>query len=151
MLSAAQIQEDFMTTTARQEQTPSPLPEKSGWYAEIDRRLSFHYEGAPGGALPTKFSVTELKNAYRREPDGVALVAEDMRQPEFLQDSKGMDAPQLGSLIHLVLQHVDLSLPPEEAAEEAAAPVAAAGVYHRSAGGGSPARTGHAVFILAAV
>lgn len=38
-----------------------------------------------------------------------------------------MDAPQLGSLIHLVLQHVDLSLPPEEAAEEAAAPVARQG------------------------
>ncbi len=121
VLSAAQIQEDFMTTAARQEQASPALPQGGGQYAEIDRRLSFRYEGAPGGALPTKFSVTELKNVYRREPDGVALVEEDMRQPEFLQDSKGPDAPQLGSLIHLMLQHVDLSLPPEEAAEETAA------------------------------
>lgn len=119
VLSPAQIQDDFLSTTARQETALPPMPESGGWYKEIDRRLSFQYQGAPGGVLPTKFSVTELKNAYQREPDGVALVAEEMRQPEFLQDSKGLDAPQLGSLIHLVLQHVDLSLPPEEAAEEA--------------------------------
>lgn len=117
VLSAAQIQEDYETLTARQQQEAPPLPVGGGYAQEIDRRLSFHYAGAPGGPLPTKLSVTELKNAFQREPDGVPLMAPEMCQPDFLQQSDGPDAPQLGTLVHLVMQHMDWGLPPEQAVD----------------------------------
>lgn len=120
VLSPAQIREDFRTVCEPVQSEPFLTETNEERYREIDRRLSFCYREEAGGDLPTKFSVTEVKNAYRRETDGVPLVAEELRLPDFLRDSTGADAPQLGSLVHLVLQHTNFKLPPNEAAEEAA-------------------------------
>jgi ATP-dependent helicase/nuclease subunit A len=87
---------------------------ESKYKAEIDRRLSWNYRLFMASSIPAKISVTELKNKFYKE------VLEDdeqiqgsikqkimLRKPQFLLEEK-KTAAQKGTLMHLVMQHIDL-------------------------------------------
>lgn len=87
---------------------------ESKYKAEIDRRLSWNYRLFIASSIPAKISVTELKNKFYKE------VLEDneqiqgsikqkiiLRKPQFLLEEK-KTAAQKGTLMHLVMQHIDL-------------------------------------------
>lgn len=87
---------------------------ESKYKAEIDRRLSWKYRLIMSSSIPAKISVTELKNKFYKEvleEDGQmqGSIKEKimLRKPQFLLEEK-KTAAQKGTLMHLVMQHIDL-------------------------------------------
>lgn len=71
---------------------------------EINRRLSWQYPYQKAARIPAKVSVTELKRQFEldyRQPL--------MKKPLFLQEKKGLSAPEIGTALHFVMQHLDFS------------------------------------------
>ncbi len=86
---------------------------------EIDHRLSWQYAYQGATQIPAKVSVTELKRQFslqntedsgflssdrRIEPFSAPLV----KKPKFLEEKKGLSAAEKGTIMHFVLQHLDL-------------------------------------------
>lgn len=86
---------------------------------EIHHRLSWQYAYNGATQIPAKVSVTELKRQLsiqntedsgflsserRIEPFSVPLV----KKPKFLEEKKGLSAAEKGTIMHFVLQHLDL-------------------------------------------
>lgn len=100
---------------------------------EIERRLCWEYAGRRAAEIPAKLSVTELKRRFASEfseeigsligtggeglPGGSgSVVSIDtrkytpvIRRPSFLSESKGLSASEAGSLLHFVMQHLDMA------------------------------------------
>lgn len=80
----------------------------------IKKRLDWVYPGSSLAGFPAKFSVSELKNHYRKmsqDPAGADLIRHfrrNSRRPAFLREQKGLDAAEKGSALHLVMRHLDL-------------------------------------------
>lgn len=78
----------------------------------IARRLDYRYPFAKAEKIPTKISVTELKRIQNFELDADAAVLYDaalIDTPAFLQETRGLSAAQRGSVMHFVMQHLDLT------------------------------------------
>lgn len=80
--------------------------------APIRERLAFSYPYLPS-ALPAKLSVSEIKRRLATgDEDGTAsLVPQSWSKPAFVQAKTEHGALKRGTLTHLVMQNVDLSLP----------------------------------------
>ncbi len=78
----------------------------------IIKRLEWKYPYIKAGQFPVKLTVTELKRLF-------AVSAEDdynpmyipalIKKPRFLESSSNMSAAEKGTILHYVLQHLDLS------------------------------------------
>lgn len=89
-----------------------PLP-PSGDAAWVDARLSWHYPHTEESVIPAKLSVTEIKRRFAEESaelDSSTAYIEDaaFRRPRFLQQSTSMTNTEFGTLMHTVMQHLDL-------------------------------------------
>lgn len=85
----------------------------SGDAAWVNARLSWHYPHTEESAVPAKLSVTEIKRRFAEESaelDGSAAYIEDasFRRPRFLQQSTSMTNTEFGTLMHTIMQHLDL-------------------------------------------
>ncbi len=89
--------------------------ENSPHYQEIRRRLSFKYPYTASVNVPTKLSVTELKNLGNKEfpklrykiPTLVDMFIYDERDNTF-NLNKEITGAEIGSLLHYVMEHLDL-------------------------------------------
>jgi len=89
--------------------------ENSPHYREIGRRLSYIYPYAASANVPTKLSVTELKNLEDKEfsklrykiPTLVDIFNYNENDDKFLLD-KEISGAEIGTLLHFVLEHLDL-------------------------------------------
>lgn len=86
---------------------------------EIERRLGWEYPYTRMSTVPAKLSVTELKRRLEREYLQDAGTFETMvpagdltymiKKPLFLEEKKGLSAAEKGTVLHFVMQHLDLT------------------------------------------
>lgn len=80
---------------------------------ELDRRLHWFYPLKDLTKLPAKLAVTEIPSSPITPPaeeEAVPLFRPKIkRKPLFLQGKEVFSPAQLGSLVHLVMQHLDFS------------------------------------------
>ncbi len=85
-----------------------------GMYSdEIAKRLEWEYMYGKSAKLPVKLSVTELKRRVNVEFAEEYLPAEEFirplaAKPSFMEESKGFSAAEKGSILHFVMQHLEL-------------------------------------------
>ncbi|MDQ0203888.1 helicase-exonuclease AddAB subunit AddA [Pectinatus haikarae] len=77
--------------------------------AWVEERLNWQYSKAAGVQLPSKLSVTEIKRRFEPEPDTENIFsADEYARPRFLQEKTAMTGIEYGTLMHSVMQHLDL-------------------------------------------
>ncbi|MGE5627307.1 MAG: 3'-5' exonuclease, partial [Solirubrobacterales bacterium] len=70
-------------------------------YEEVKKKLEWEYDFSSLGNIPAKISVSELKSEGIKYP--VIL-----KKPGFLEKSKRITGAEKGTIMHLVMQHLDL-------------------------------------------
>lgn len=78
---------------------------------EVNRRLNWIYKYKEASKIPAKFSVSELKRRFDLiDVEGSVNVVEpvQLKKPLFLRGKKGMTAAERGTVLHLILQHIDI-------------------------------------------
>ena len=85
----------------------------SDFKEEIKERLEWEYSFKTASTLPAKISVTELKRLSNMElmDEEAGKLYEPSslnKKPRFLQDIKGLSASEKGTVMHSVMQHLDL-------------------------------------------
>ena len=78
---------------------------------EIIRRLQWEYPYKLMNALPVKITVSELKRRYDSSlsEEGTNMYLPPLVQkPRFLEESKKMSAAEKGTIMHFVMQHLEL-------------------------------------------
>lgn len=83
---------------------------------EIIKRLEWEYRYKEAARLPVKLSVTELKRRVGAEFAEEYLPMQTFGpkpagKPSFLDQSRGFSAAEKGSILHFVMQHLDLAGP----------------------------------------
>lgn len=83
---------------------------------ELDRRLNFVYRYQSSYSIPSKLSVSEIKRKHQKElvdEDAVQLYKEiEFRKPAFLAGEEKLSGAQKGTIMHLVMQHLDFGREP---------------------------------------
>lgn len=91
-----------------QQQAESYSPYKD----EIVRRLQWEYPYRLMNAIPVKITVSELKRRFQSslEEENSSMYLPPLRKkPSFLEGSKKMSAAEKGTIMHFVMQHLELS------------------------------------------
>lgn len=87
-----------------------------GFGEEVARRLGWQYQHAALHGKHSKVSVSELKRRFEIVDEEAAPLNPWQRpallRPAFMQQQVGLSQAEIGSAIHLLLQHVDLGAPP---------------------------------------
>lgn len=84
--------------------------EISEYNSEINRRLSWEYKYKKSCSIPAKYSVSELKRKFSiiEEEDTKSLInSSNLKKPLFLQKNKSISSAEKGTLVHLVMQHIN--------------------------------------------
>ncbi|NLU53046.1 MAG: helicase-exonuclease AddAB subunit AddA [Clostridiaceae bacterium] len=80
---------------------------------EIERRLSWQYPYSKVSAIPAKVSVTELKRRfdlhYSEENNVLPGLPMLVKKPMFLEEKKGLSSAEKGTVLHFIMQHLNLS------------------------------------------
>ncbi|UWG96224.1 helicase-exonuclease AddAB subunit AddA [Dehalobacter sp. DCM] len=78
--------------------------------ADIHRRLGWQYPYIQSTRMSPKVTVTELKRRFEAEQtlETDAWKQPLIRKPMFLEAKKGLNAAEAGTVMHFVMQHLDL-------------------------------------------
>jgi len=68
--------------------------------SEVKRKLEWEYKLLKLGTIPSKISVSELKNYSE-------IKLPELKRPSFLEKNKKITAALKGTILHLVMQHID--------------------------------------------
>jgi len=85
-----------------------PATENESW---VNARLNWSYPAAGTQNVAAKLSVTEAKRRFAAEADPAAnlLTAQALsKRPRFIQQDKGLTGNEYGTLLHSIMQHVNL-------------------------------------------
>ncbi|GIM29382.1 ATP-dependent helicase/nuclease subunit A [Clostridium polyendosporum] len=77
----------------------------------ILKRLDFKYTYERSTILPANISVSDLKRTAYNEGEGETLhiyKVDTLKKPLFLQEEKGLSPAERGTVIHFVMQHLNL-------------------------------------------
>ena len=78
--------------------------------ATINERLEWQYPHQQSAYIPSKISVTEIKQGqYKRLEELSVKVPPLVKLPKFIEGTKDFTAAEKGTILHFVLQHLDLS------------------------------------------
>ncbi|WP_432718533.1 helicase-exonuclease AddAB subunit AddA [Pectinatus frisingensis] len=77
----------------------------------VDKRLAWHYPHLPDSHIPSKLSVTEIKRRFSSEDENAVniFVNNEYTRPRFLQKKSTLTGIEYGTLMHTVMQHLDLT------------------------------------------
>lgn len=85
----------------------------SEYWQEVQRRLNFEYQYKMSSKLPTKLTVTELKRRFNGdlndENSTHVFTPGIVKKPGFLEEEKGLTGAEKGTIMHLIMQHLDLN------------------------------------------
>jgi ATP-dependent helicase/nuclease subunit A len=86
----------------------------SDYFEEINRRLNWEYKYIEASRIPVKISVTELKRRYAfesfEEYSAFSVYTPTLiERPAFMEESKGLSAAEIGTVLHFVMQRLDLN------------------------------------------
>lgn len=91
----------------------SQVIHNSEYWQEIQRRLGWEYKYKMSSKLPTKLTVTELKRRFNEdlndENSTQVFTPGIVKKPGFLQEEKVLTGAEKGTIMHLIMQHLDLS------------------------------------------
>lgn len=80
---------------------------------EIQRRLGWEYKYKMSSKLPTKLTVTELKRRFNEdlndENSTQVFTPGIVKKPVFLQEEKVLTGAEKGTIMHLIMQHLNLN------------------------------------------
>lgn len=100
-----------------------PVKRAAGAEDEVKRRLEWNYPWRPETVRPAKLAATEL--LQQSEPAAFDAVPigpyrpKLIRHPRFMQETAPLGSAEYGSVIHLVMQHIDWNATdPEEVRQE---------------------------------
>lgn len=83
---------------------------------ELDRRLSFIYPYDMSHRIPAKLSVSEIKRKFNEaladEEASTLFKTVELRRPVFLQRENKMTGAEKGTIMHLMMQHIDFTAEP---------------------------------------
>lgn len=79
-------------------------------YKEVDKRLSFEPVKILSEYKPIKISVSSLKKEDDHEPYSLAKMYD---APKFMLDENTVTPTEIGSAVHLVLEKIDMNMPPD--------------------------------------
>lgn len=89
---------------------------ESSYKTEIYRRLGWEYRYIESSKIPAKLSVSEIKRRFYEEilDENSALIEQNkeavsLRKPVFMEKKKKFTPAERGTLMHLVMQHIDIS------------------------------------------
>lgn len=105
-----------------------PYGEPSPYRKEVEKALHWVYPHGKATGQLAKMTVSEIKRRFDRlvreeEPvTEVVYLPALTERPRFIQEKKGLTAAEIGTAVHLVMQHLDLtaSLSPEGVREQIA-------------------------------
>lgn len=88
-------------------------PEDNAIINEIERRLRWEYPYIEASTIPAKISVTELKRRFNAQsgqgdPSLPAYDTSLVKKPGFLEEKKGLSNAEKGTIMHFIMQHLDL-------------------------------------------
>lgn len=101
--------QDFLSEFAFMEDKQS---EQSEYKEEIARRLQWEYPYKLMNALPVKITVSELKRSFDLGFDEQSVnmfVPTLVKKPMFLEEGRSMSAAEKGTIMHYVLQSIDIT------------------------------------------
>lgn len=78
---------------------------------EILKRLDFKYVYEKSTILPANISVSDLKRTAYNEGEGETLhvyEVDTLKKPLFLQEEKGLSPAERGTVVHFIMQHLNL-------------------------------------------
>lgn len=111
-LDEDQVEEQSENLSFEKIQKEAEEQEASLYKDEIERRLSWEYKYKEASNIPAKLSVTELKrlafNPANDEYTTNMFASRLLKKPSFLEEEKGLTAAERGTVIHFVMQHLDL-------------------------------------------
>jgi ATP-dependent helicase/nuclease subunit A len=88
------------------------IPERK-YLEEVRRRLEWRYPYEKSSAIPAKLSVTEIKRMAQADLEDdytrSIFLPPLVREPVFLGENRGLTPAEKGTVMHLVMQHIDLS------------------------------------------
>ena len=90
-----------------------PEDDSTAGFEEIKRRLEWRYGYKKSCEIPAKLSVTELKRLFNIVSSDQQLASELqlpplVARPAFMESSKGLSQAEIGSVMHFIMQHLDL-------------------------------------------
>lgn len=90
----------------------TPLPDH-GHGDLLRQRFNWVYGAKAATTAPAKMSVSELKRklAIETDPDAVPYLSLTPSRPSFVRGKEGLTAAEVGTAMHMLMQHVDLSQP----------------------------------------
>ncbi len=110
--------QDFLSEFAFMEDKHS---EKSEYRDEIARRLQWEYPYKLMNALPVKITVSEIKRRTDfgfDEQSSNIFVPTLVKKPMFLEESRYMSAAEKGTIMHFVMQNLDIAKSSKEQLEQ---------------------------------
>ncbi|MGG3563515.1 helicase-exonuclease AddAB subunit AddA [Neobacillus rhizosphaerae] len=125
LLNAEEIKNQELTLEIEQDhfmemvQKTEPVPVESLFAEEIQDRLTWEYSHPSAAIHRSKQSVSEIKRSREiaDEHSGTELVRQFKKtiskRPKFMQE-KQLSPAERGTAMHMVMQHVDLSIPISE-------------------------------------
>ncbi|MFZ5969584.1 MAG: helicase-exonuclease AddAB subunit AddA [Bacillota bacterium] len=83
--------------------------EEGPWADLVNERLNWQYPYPMTAKIPSKLSVTEIKQIMVKEITPMGMnIPSLIRMPQFLDKDKKFSGVEKGTIIHFVMQHVDL-------------------------------------------
>ncbi|MDI3533895.1 MAG: ATP-dependent helicase/nuclease subunit [Thermosediminibacterales bacterium] len=90
----------------------SPIESQSEYKEIVGKNLSWSYPYSKIAGRPAKISVSELKDKLRVEyVEDICFplyLSQTYLRPQFLKEAKGLTAAEQGSVVHIVMQHINL-------------------------------------------
>lgn len=82
---------------------------------EVDRRFKWEYEYNNSINIPSKMSVSDIKKVSFKSIDTLTYkIPSIVKMPKFLEGKKPFTKAEIGTIIHFVMQHLNLSIPIEK-------------------------------------
>ncbi|MGL5245341.1 MAG: helicase-exonuclease AddAB subunit AddA [Sarcina sp.] len=78
---------------------------------EIEKRLNFKYKYYESCNMPSNISVSDIKKAEYEDVEEVYSMYKNSikKKPKFIQEDKGLSSAEKGTIIHFVMQNLDLN------------------------------------------
>lgn len=108
------VSKSTKSTSETDESAGTTAESVSNSSTELIRRLEWNYPYKALTAVPAKISVTELKRRFadaedeQQEASGL-FAYPVVGKPLFMEPDSGLDAARKGTIMHFVMQHVELS------------------------------------------
>lgn len=86
--------------------TPTSLKE------EVDKRFDWSYDYKNSINIPSKMSVSDIKKASFKSIEALTYkIPSIVKIPKFLEGKKPFTKAEVGTIIHFVMQHLDVNIP----------------------------------------